>query len=78
MDAFWKEPVVLSMPSEDVKVVASARDAMDSMMYWPHRREKSYRKAVRACLFALVGEKTPDKARKAFVNAAKDVDYLHH
>lgn len=76
LQAQWREPVVLSVQATQRHSIESAREAMDSMMHWPWRHTKAYRKAVRTCLFALVGERTPEKARKAFVAAAKEAQYL--
>lgn len=76
MQAEWGEPVVLAVKTAEQQSIESARDAMDSMLHWPWRRTKAYRKAVRTCLFALVGERTPEKAREAFVAAAKEARYL--
>jgi hypothetical protein len=76
VQAEWQHPVVLKLDPADNQSIVSAREAVDSLMRWPWRHSKSYRKAVRLCLFALVGEQTPQKARAAFVNAAKEADYL--
>lgn len=44
---------------------------------WPgNRKSKSYIAACRACLAALEGTRTPDKARAAIVRAAKDAVIL--
>lgn len=44
---------------------------------WPSdRTAKSYIAACKACLAALEGSGTPDKARRAIVKAAKDAGIL--
>lgn len=45
--------------------------------YWPgDRQAKAYIAACKACLAALEGTGTPDKARRAIVRAAKDAGIL--
>lgn len=61
----------------EVHNVSSARQAADVLAHhWPGEGTAKYRDARRACQEVLNGEKSPDVAREAFVDAAREARIL--
>ena len=51
--------------------------ASEQLLTWTEGGPK-WRKAVKVCMAALEGKKTPDEARKAFEAAAKEAGMLRN
>lgn len=52
-------------------VTTTAQAAQILLNRWPTRRGKALEKAKMICVKVIEGRKTPEKARKAFVKAAR-------
>ena len=74
----FAEPVVIQRRRVDRdRVVTSTKVALASLVYeWPVEGCKLRLQAVRACLAAIKGKKSPAAARRAFIAAAEAAGIL--
>lgn len=70
---FHKPVVVQPGRIDRDRIVTGVTDAAKVLLYeWPAGDSKKRTVAMRACLDAINGEKSPGEARRAFVAAAKE------
>lgn len=74
MEAWEKSVSVELRWMGETRNVSTPREAVDCLLQWPYRDGKRYQKAMRHCLYALIGEKPTEKARSSFLKAAKEAD----
>lgn len=61
----------------DIRNVSSARQADELLVHhWPDSGTLKHRYAHRSCLGAMRGDGTPEEARAAFVEAAREARIL--
>lgn len=72
----WNDGVELELEKVgSYRTVRSTEEAAECLLYrWPVHDGKAWLAAQRACLAALDGKSTADKARQAFLKAADEAD----
>jgi hypothetical protein len=70
-------PGAISDESRLTHYVSNVQTASEQLLTW-RERGPMWRKAVKVCLDALAGKRTPDEARKAFEVAAKEAGMLRN
>lgn len=74
-DRLWSEAVLLESGNRQLRV-ESTRDAEICLRrYWPVDEGRALRVAREACLRALSGAASPDSARRAFIEAAREAQF---
>lgn len=74
-DRLWDEPVILQGTGQVLRVL-STRDAILCLRnYWPLADGTAKREALSACEKVLEDSLSPDLARTAFVEAAREADF---
>lgn len=75
IDRLWEEAVLLEGQTQNLKV-RSTRDALLCLTnHWPVKDGPSQVRAEEICRSVLSGASSPDDARTAFIEAAKDADF---
>ncbi len=77
-EGWFAEPVAVSVGIVgDIHHVSSARQAVALLtQHWPDAGTPKHRAARLACLAAVNGDRPPDTARTAFVEAAREARIL--
>ncbi|CAM5376898.1 hypothetical protein ATER59S_01670 [Aquamicrobium terrae] len=77
-EGWFAEPVAITVGIVgDIHHISSARQAAALLtQHWPDAGTPKYRAARQACLAAVHGEKPPDVARAAFIEAAREARIL--
>ena len=74
-DRLWSEAVLLESPGRQLRV-ESTRDAEICLRrYWPVVEGRAFDIARDACVRALAGATSPDSARRAFIEAAREAQF---
>lgn len=74
-DRLWSEAVILEAPGRQLRV-ESTRDAEICLRrYWPVDEGRAWEIARDACQKALSGVTSPDSARRAFIEAAREAAF---
>ncbi|PWE54271.1 DUF982 domain-containing protein [Metarhizobium album] len=74
-DRLWSEAVIIEAPGRQLRV-ESTRDAEICLRrYWPLKDGRALNLAREACQRALSGSASPDSARRAFVEAAREAEF---
>ena len=75
-DKIFARPIRLKYELSHERVIRSAWEGLECLGDWPAGQGRQYRAAMRACRDALDGWTTAQKARKAFVDAAREASLL--
>lgn len=74
-DRLWSEAVILEAPDRQLRV-ESTRDADICLRrYWPVQEGRAWEIAREACQRSLDGHASPDTARRAFIEAAREAGF---
>ena len=66
-------PVAVPLGVAGQRMVFSAWEALECLkIQWPSNHGPKYRKALQSCMDALDGWKSTHKARRAFIDAARE------
>lgn len=65
-------PVMITIGVAGQRAVSSVWEAVECLRSWPSKKGPYYRRALQACMDALDGAKPTEKARLAFVSAARE------
>ncbi len=77
-EGWFAEPVAVSVGIVgDIHHISSARQAVALLtQHWPGAGTPKHRAARQACLAAVQGDKLPEAARAAFLEAAREARIL--
>jgi hypothetical protein len=73
----WHKPVTVRADGagDKLTVTTTAQAAQILLNRWPTRRGKALERAKVICVQVIEGRNTPEKARKAFVKAARKAGF---
>ncbi|MDX3924246.1 MAG: DUF982 domain-containing protein [Shinella sp.] len=75
LDRLWEEAVVLERGRQVLRVQSTRDAAICLKNHWPLEEGPAKLKAVSACESVIDGTASPDTARAAFIEAAKEADF---
>lgn len=76
----WHKPVTVRAAGagDNITITTTAQAAQILLNRWPTRRGKTLEKAKVVCIQVIEGTNKPEKARKAFVKAARKAGLQLH
>jgi Protein of unknown function (DUF982) len=71
---WWSNPVTFETGTASFRTIANTEEASHFLLnHWPVQGGKKHLQARNVCLAVLAGERPPDDARTAFIEAAQEV-----
>jgi hypothetical protein len=77
-EKYWDKPVLVEIErTGKSRIIRSTHGAAVFLLYrWPGKGGPQHNAAREACIAVLAGEKPPEHARQAFIEAAKEAGIL--